>query len=108
MGKKHIGKDEILKILRKELPYLNERYGVEKMAIFGSFARDDQTKESDVDILVHLGKPLGLDFIELACYLEEVLDKEVDLTTSSHLKRSIENPRYKHIALDIEGDLVYV
>ncbi len=108
MKKLHTGKEEILEILRKELPHLNERYGVEKMAIFGSLARDDQTEKSDVDILVHLGKPLGFDFIELSYYLEELLDKKVDLTTSSHLKKSMADPRYEHIALNIERDLIYV
>ncbi len=101
-------KEEILETLREELPYLNEKYGVERMAIFGSFAKGDQTQKSDVDILVHLGRPLGLDFIGLANYLEEVLDKKKDLTTFKHLKRSMENPRYRHIAMDIEEALIYV
>ena len=101
-------KEEILQILRAELPYLSEKYGVERIAIFGSFAKGEQTRKSDLDILVHLGRPLGLGFIELACYLEDALGKKVDLTTFGHLKRSMENPRYKHIAKDIEEALIYV
>lgn len=108
MAKSLTKREEILGILQEKMAYLNERYGVEKMAIFGSFAREDETEKSDVDILVHLGKPLGFDFIELAYYLEEILDRPVDLTTSSHLERSMENPRYRHIVLDIKKDLIYV
>jgi len=50
--KKPLTKEEILQILRRELPYLRERYGVEKVAIYGSFAKDSQTPKSDIDILV--------------------------------------------------------
>ncbi len=99
---------EVLQILRKELPYLREKYGVEKLAIYGSFAKGDQTKKSDVDILVQLVNPLGLKFIELAYHLEKVLGRKVDLATFETLHRSLENPRYKHIALDIQRTLSYV
>ena len=101
-------KEEIFQTLRKELPYLREKYGVERMAIFGSFAKGNQTKKSDIDILVQLVKPLGLEFIELAYHLEEVLGRKVDLTTFDTLHRSMENPRYKHIASDIQRTLSYV
>lgn len=103
-----IEKEEILKLLKKEIPYLKGKYGVEKIAIFGSYTKDKQTKKSDVDILVELGKPLGFDFIELADHLEDVLGKKVDIATFESLKRSKENPRYQHIALDIERSLIYV
>jgi hypothetical protein len=101
-------KEQIFQILKKELPYLNEKYGVERIAIYGSFAKGNQRKRSDIDILVQLIKPLGLDFIKLAYHLEKVLKRRVDLATFDTLKRSLENPRYKHIASDIEGTLSYV
>ena len=101
-------KEEIFQILRKELPYLREKYGVERIAVYGSFAKGNQTKKSDIDILVQLVKPLGLEFIELAYHLEEVLGRKVDLTTFDTLHRSMENPRYKHIASDIQRTLSYV
>jgi predicted nucleotidyltransferase len=101
-------KEQIFQILKKELPYLNEKYGVERIAIYGSFAKGNQRKRSDIDILVQLIKPLGLDFIKLAYHLEKVLKRKVDLATFDTLKRSLENPRYKHIASDIQGTLSYV
>jgi predicted nucleotidyltransferase len=78
------------------------------MAIYGSFAKGSQTTKSDIDILVQLLKPLGLEFIDLTYYLEEILGRKVDLATFNTLHRSMENPRYKHIASDIKKTLSYV
>jgi predicted nucleotidyltransferase len=106
--KQPLTKEEILQTLRKELPYLQEKYGVERIAIYGSFAKGAQTRKSDIDVLVQLVKPLGLEFIGLAYYLEDRLGRKVDLATFDTLHRSMENPRYKHIAADIERTLSYV
>mgnify|MGYP005869097041 CR=1 FL=1 len=99
---------EVLQKLRKELPYLRERYGVERIAIYGSFATGKPTKKSNIDLLVELVQPLGLDFIALAYHLEEVLGRKVDLATFDTLRKSMENPRYKHIVADIQRMLAYV
>lgn len=106
--KRNLTKDKIIEILRKQFPYLEDRYGVKEIAIFGSFAKNTQRKKSDVDILVKLSKPLGLDFVELADYLEKVLKRKTDVATFECLKNSFNKPRYKHIAEDIERNLIYV
>jgi len=99
--------DKIIRILKKELPYLKDKYGVRKIALFGSYAKCKQKKKSDIDIIVDLKKPLGLDFIELADRLEERLGKKVDVATFDCYKRSFNNPRYKHIAEDIKRSLIW-
>ena len=101
-------KENILQILQRELPYLKEKYGVKQIALFGSFAKGTQSKSSDIDLLVQLERPLGFEFIDLACYLEDVLGRKVDLITFDHLQRSKENPRYKHLVTDVERTLAYV
>jgi len=101
-------KEKILQRLRNELPYLREKYGVEKIALYGSFAKGVQTKKSDIDILVQLVKPLGLEFIALVYHLEKMLGRKVDLTTFDTLNRSVEKPRYRPIVVDIERTLYYV
>jgi len=101
-------KQDIMQLLEKQLPYLHKKYGVQPIAVYGSFAKGNQTKKSDVDILVQLARPLGLEFVELAYHLEKILKKKVDLATFDTLKRSLESPRYKHIASDIERTLSYV
>lgn len=105
---KTLTKEKILETLRKEHPYLRGKYGVEKIAIFGSFSKDLQRKRSDIDVLVDLERPLGLDFVELAYHLEDVLGRKVDLSTFDCFKNSFKKPRYKHIAEDIEKSLIYV
>jgi predicted nucleotidyltransferase len=99
---------DIINRLKKRLPYLQEKYGVQRLAIYGSFAKGNQTRKSDVDILVQLIRPLGLEFVALAYDLEKIVKKKVDLATFTTLKRSLDNPRYKHIASDIEETLTYV
>jgi len=106
--RKSLNKEKILEILRKERSYLYEKYGIEKIAIYGSFAKGHPKNMSDVDILVKLKRPLGLEFVGLAYYLEEKLGREVDLATFKSFQRSLKDPRYKHIAASIEKTLKYV
>lgn len=81
---------------------------MKRIAIYGAFAEGKQTGRSDIDILVQLAKPLGLEFIELAYHLEEMLGRKVDVATFHSLKRSLQNPRYRHIASDIQRTLSHV
>jgi predicted nucleotidyltransferase len=48
--------EEVISILKKELPDLKNRYGVESIFLFGSFAKGKQTKKSDIDMLVDIKK----------------------------------------------------
>jgi hypothetical protein len=80
-------KEEILKILKDELSYLNKKYNVRKLGLFGSYSRGEQTPESDIDILVEFEKPIGFfKFIELEDYLTERLETKVELVTDDALK----------------------
>ncbi|MCG2722028.1 MAG: nucleotidyltransferase family protein [Thermodesulfovibrionales bacterium] len=103
-----LSREKVISILKKELPYLKDKYGVKRIFLFGSFAKGQPGGKSDIDILVDLNKPLGLDFVTLADRLEEVLGRKVDVATYNHYKRSFQNPRYKHIAKDIEKSLLHV
>jgi len=79
--------EDIQTILRKQLPELRERYGVKSLRIFGSYARGEQTPESDVDILVEFDRKPGLlKFVNLEAYLSELLGVEVQLTTMEALR----------------------
>lgn len=96
--------EEIMKILKDLLPELRDRFGVTKIAIFGSFSKGSQTKDSDIDIYVEFDKVPGLKFIELAELLEKALGKKVDLITPVGLKTI----RSRKIKEDIERTLTYV
>jgi predicted nucleotidyltransferase len=92
--------DEIKNILSNQKEILNKRYNVKNVGIFGSYARGEQTQTSDVDILIELEKPIGLAFVELANYLENVLGQKVDVVSRGAIK-----PRMWEYVAD---DLVYV
>ena len=78
--------EEIKKIIQQHRHELEEKYKVKKIAIFGSYARSEQNKESDLDIVVEFKEPVGFLFINLADFLEEILGVKVDLTTPDAIK----------------------
>ncbi|WP_420456764.1 nucleotidyltransferase family protein [Rubrivirga sp.] len=83
------------------LPELRAEHGVRSLSIFGSYARGEQTAESDLDLLVEFDRVPGmLGFVGLAHGLEDQLGLRVDLATRPMLK-----PR---TVLHVERDLVPV
>ena len=74
----------------KELkPILNKEYHVERIGYFGSYSRNEQNKNSDIDILVHFRKPLGWEFFDLQELLEKELELKVDLVSEKALKKQL-------------------
>lgn len=59
-------KEKIAEILREKYPYLIAKYGVKRLGLFGSYARGEQTEDSDVDLVAEFERPIGLKFIEFA------------------------------------------
>ena len=83
------------------LPELRERYAVRSLSVFGSYARGEQTAESDLDLLVEFDEVPGMfAFVDLELELEDRLGLAVDLFTRPMLK-----PR---MAPRVERDLVAV
>lgn len=81
---------EILPKLRKLLPYINKKYKVKSIEIFGSYIRNEQNNKSDLDLLVSFSKvPSLLKFIELKNYLSDQLQVNVDLVMKDALKPRI-------------------
>lgn len=78
---------EIRRLLDAHRDTLASRFGVQRIALFGSYARQEQTPLSDVDIAVELDRPLGWEIVDLHDYLEEILNTRVDLATIEALKR---------------------
>jgi len=73
-----------------------------KAYIFGSTARSESNKNSDIDILVELdySRPIGLEFVKMQLDLQEILNKPVDLIT--------ENAVSKYIKPNIEEDKILI
>lgn len=99
-----MSKEDIITILKKELPYLRNFFGVKRIGLFGSFAKGIQREDSDVDIVVEFEKPIGLKFIEMADHIEKILGKKVDILTPAGIK----SIRIKKVAEDIKKSIVYV
>jgi predicted nucleotidyltransferase len=68
------------------------------MGIFGSFARNEQSDTSDIDILVEFDKPIGLKFVDLANELEMILNNKVDLVSKNGVRPKL----MKYILQDIQ------
>jgi uncharacterized protein len=85
-------RDDIRSKLEALKPKLKEQFQVETVGFFGSYARGEQKKKSDVDVLVEFSQPNNIDlfdFIELEEFLGEKLGIKVDLVTKSALKPMI-------------------
>lgn len=79
-----------INLINQNFEILKKKFKVNKIAIFGSIARGDNKKNSDIDIMVELYEPISLfAFIELENYLSKLLGKKVDLTTKKALKPTI-------------------
>lgn len=82
--------EHIMQILRQELPRLQTQYDVDQLAIFGSYARNAQHEDSDLDILVSFQVIPGLlKYIALEQHLSDVLGIPVDLVMERALKPDI-------------------
>ena len=87
-----------LKNLKKEVA---KEYSVKTIGVFGSVARDEQTGQSDIDLLVEFSKPVGfITFMRLENFLSERLGNKVDLVTSDSLKPVIRQ--------DVLSEVIYV
>jgi uncharacterized protein len=91
---------EIKSVLASNKSRLHDQFGVCELGVFGSYARNDQSDDSDLDILVDFDAPVGLEFVDLATELEKILGVRIDLVSKNGIK-----PRYFE---SIEEDLIYV
>jgi predicted nucleotidyltransferase len=82
-------RDRILTLLKRRRRRL-KKFGIHSLSIFGSVARDQVQPSSDVDILVDFEKPVGLfEYARLKMYLEDVLERPVDLVTPEALRQEL-------------------
>jgi predicted nucleotidyltransferase len=93
---------ESIKALLVQLkPELTEKYAVSSIGLFGSIVREDfAPAKSDIDIIVDFSQPIGIQFVDLADYLEEKIKQKVDLVSKNGIKL-----KYYQA---IESDIIYV
>ncbi len=93
-------KKAVLNSIRTHKKELEERFSVRRIGVFGSQARDDADRESDVDVLVEFDRPTFDHYMDLKFFLEQLLNVEVDLVMADTIK-----PRLRSY---ISQEVVYV
>lgn len=89
----------ILDYLRKNKDFLEKEFGVTKIALFGSFARDEAHQESDIDLLIETKIPSYFNRHNLKEHLESHFNRKVDIGYFNSVR--------VFIRLRIEKDLIY-
>jgi len=86
---------------QEDIKKIAKKNNISYLALFGSHARGDQKKDSDIDLLVEFSKPVGLiHLINTEHQFEDILNKKIDLITKNGLS--------KHIKPYIENDLITI
>ncbi|MCF7818617.1 MAG: nucleotidyltransferase family protein [Kiritimatiellales bacterium] len=98
------GRQETIELLRQMMPVLRGEFGVKSLGIFGSVARDHPDADSDLDVLVEFGRPIGLRFVEFAEKLEQIVMRPVDVLTWAGLA----SIRQAEVAQSIKSSVIYV
>jgi hypothetical protein len=94
-------KDEIINCLQLDKQFLKEKFGVETIALFGSYAKGLENAESDVDFLVEFKEPSYSLLIGLYAYLENKLNSKIEIVRKGpHVSERF----YK----TIKNELIYV
>lgn len=97
---KQLNKRDILHYLQKHICEFREKYQVEKIGLFGSYAKDTATADSDIDIFVTM-KPSLFDMVAIKEQIEHDLNKKVDIIR--------EHKNIKPLFLKmIQKDVIYV
>ena len=86
----HQSLNEIQEKLREIIPLISEKYRIDTVSIFGSFVREEDRSDSDLDILVSFHEtPSLIEFVRLENCLSDQLGVKVDLVMKDALKKRI-------------------
>jgi hypothetical protein len=97
---KRLSHTEIIDFLKSEKTFLSNEFGVVNIGLFGSFAKGEQTADSDIDILVELKEPRFDWLAGLKIYLEQSFGKKIELVRKSNLLKS-------RFIRRVEKDIIY-
>jgi len=97
---KRLSHTEIIDFLKSEKTFLSNEFGVVNIGLFGSFAKGEQTADSDIDILVELKEPRFDWLAGLKIYLEQIFEKKIELVRKSDLLKS-------HFIRRVEKNIIY-
>jgi hypothetical protein len=85
---KALSKNDIINLIKAEKSFLKENFGVVNIGLFGSYAKDQQTPDSDIDFLVEFAEP-RFDWIAgLNIYMEKKFDRKIEIIRKCSLDKS--------------------
>ena len=99
-----MSKSEIVSVLQRQKAVLSERFGISKLGLFGSYAKDQAHADSDIDLIYELAPNKSLTFTELIL-LEQLLSTEL-----KHDKVELINSKYMNPVIQyfMKEDVIYV
>ncbi|KHE93753.1 MAG: nucleotidyltransferase domain-containing protein [Candidatus Scalindua rubra] len=103
MGNNEITHNDLIEFIKTNKRYLCSKFHLVKIGVFGSFARNEQTVDSDIDLIVELEENTQNIYeikTELRNYFKKHLNKDIDIAREKYLK-----PRVK---AEILRDVQYV
>jgi predicted nucleotidyltransferase len=93
-------RSEILSFLTEKKSFLKQHFNIDSIGLFGSYARDEATPQSDIDLAIVTTTKSFSNRYKLKNYLEEALDKSVDLGYLDSLRT--------YIKKEIQKEIIYV
>ena len=84
--------DKIIEKLKQLKPEIEKRYKIAEIGVFGSYVRDEQTENSDLDVLVSFSEDSSMSLLKFCSFenwLSDVMEKKVDLVMKNSLKSRI-------------------
>jgi len=83
--------EEMIQYLRKNREQFRKKFGVTKIGIFGSFARNEQTQSSDIDIIIEMEKERKNlhNFLQMKRHLEKETERKIDLGFEHTIKEAV-------------------
>jgi predicted nucleotidyltransferase len=92
-------RSEVIRFLKENKEFFKKNYKVNRIGLFGSYARNENTEDSDIDIIVDM--PSSFDsFFDLKEFLEDGLNSKIDLGLEKTLRQLIKN--------QIKNEIIYV
>jgi len=79
--------------------YLEDKYFVKKIGLFGSYARNEQHDNSDIDLIVEFSHPIGIEFVSLANEIENEFNTKIDLISIKSIN--------KHYMSELKNEIIY-
>ena len=96
-----MNRQQVITLFAQSRPELSTRFGVTRLSLFGSMARDEATESSDIDILVSFDGPATSErYFGVLFFFEDLLGRPVDLVTDKSLRAELK-PYVEQTLIDV-------